>query len=348
MTQHPIALVLGATGGIGGEMAHALLTRGWSVRALHRTSTKPALGIEWIQGDAMRRDDVIAAATGTSLIVHGVNPAGYRNWAGLAPPMLDNTIAAAKASGARVFFPGTVYNFGPGTFPLVAEDAPRHPTTRKGAIRVQMEDALRQAANDGVKTLILRAGDFFGPTTTGNSWINAAMIKPGRPLTSITYPGQPETGHAWAYLPDVAETAMRLIERAGDLPDFATFHFGGHWFDRGIEIADLIRAAAGDPILPIRRFPWWLIHLGSPFVETFREMREMTYLWKAPLRLDNRRLIGFLGEEPHTPAIDAMHATLRGLGCLKAGHDQNRSAPQRLSTSALLPAVPRGAPENSV
>ena len=37
MTAHDqTALVIGATGGIGGEVAHALQTRGWRVRALHR------------------------------------------------------------------------------------------------------------------------------------------------------------------------------------------------------------------------------------------------------------------------------------------------------------------------
>ena len=57
------------------------------------------------------------------------------------------------------------------------------------------------------------------------------------------------------------------------------------------------------------------MRLASPFVETFREMREMTYLWHQPLRLDNRRLVAFLGEEPHTPTSDAVQASLRGLRC---------------------------------
>jgi nucleoside-diphosphate-sugar epimerase len=123
-------------------------------------------------------------------------------------------------------------------------------------------------------------------------------------------------GHAWAYLPDVAETAMQLIAREAELPPFGMFHFGGHWFDRGVGMAEAVRAAAGDPHLPIRRFPWWLIWLASPFVETFREMLEMTYLWRVPVRLDNRRLVAFLGAEPHTPTVEAVRATLQGMGSL--------------------------------
>ena len=70
---------------------------------------------------------------------------------------------------------------------------------------------------------------------------------------------------------------MRLIERDAELPDFAVFHFGGHWFARGVEMAEMVGAAAGEQGLPIRRLPWWLVRLASPFVTTFREMLEMAY-----------------------------------------------------------------------
>src|SRR5688572_20863701 len=109
MSEERIALVLGATGGVGRETALALARRGWRIRALHRRKSAPTLsGVEWIAGDAMNASDVLGAAKGASLIVHGVNPPGYRNWRGLALPMLDNTIAAARATGARIVFPGTV------------------------------------------------------------------------------------------------------------------------------------------------------------------------------------------------------------------------------------------------
>jgi nucleoside-diphosphate-sugar epimerase len=132
----------------------------------------------------------------------------------------------------------------------------------------------------------------------------------------VTYPGKPDVGHAWAYLPDVAATVVRLLDREADLAPFDVFHFGGHWFERGIAIAEATRDAARVPRAPIRRFPWFAIYLLAPFVETFREMLEMRYLWTTPLRLDNTKLVAFLGEEPHTPLDVALLDTLRGLGCL--------------------------------
>jgi nucleoside-diphosphate-sugar epimerase len=156
------ALVIGATGGIGGEVARVLTARGWAVRALHRDPTRaresnPAL--EWVQGDATDKASVARAAEGMSVIVHGANPPGYRNWSGLVLPMLDSTIAAAKANGARVLLPGTVYNYGPDAGGAVDEDAPQNPVTRKGAIRVEMERRLREASREGAKALVVRAGE---------------------------------------------------------------------------------------------------------------------------------------------------------------------------------------------
>ena len=97
-----IALVLGATGGFGGHTAQALIKRGWTVRALARdpaaaaAKAGPRTAIDWIAGDALTEDDVRRAASGADLIVHAVNPPGYRNWRGLAVPMLANTIAATS------------------------------------------------------------------------------------------------------------------------------------------------------------------------------------------------------------------------------------------------------------
>jgi len=320
----PTALVIGATGGVGGEVARTLLARGWRVRALNRnpeTAAKSAsglAGVEWVRGDAMDRAAVTAAAKGAALIVHGANPPGYRNWRGLALPMLEATIAAAKASGARILFPGTVYNFGPDAGSVVDERSPQHPVTRKGAIRVQMEQRLEGAARDGVKVIIVRAGDYFGPRTSANSWFSQVFAQPGQPVRMMFRPGPAKIGHAWGYLPDLAETMTRLVERADDLADFEVFHFGGHWTQPGADMPSAVRRVLNRPNLPVLPFPWPVITLVSPFMETFREMLEMRYLWRQPLRLDNAKLVAFLGAEPHTPLDRAVHDSLEGLGCLPA------------------------------
>ena len=79
MASNDSVLVLGATGGIGGEVARQLRDAGWQVRALTRGAAKAGDlkdGMTWLHGDALNREDVAAAAKGCSVIVHAVNPPG--------------------------------------------------------------------------------------------------------------------------------------------------------------------------------------------------------------------------------------------------------------------------------
>lgn len=314
------ALVIGATGGIGGEVAKALIAHGWRVRALSRNPVQAQARaafvgpVEWVHGDAMCEADVLTSAQGASLIFHGANPPAYRNWRGLAIPMLKNAIAAARMSGARLIFPGNIYNFAPGAGPVLHETTAQHPQTKKGAVRVEMEMMLAEAARMRARALIVRAGDFFGPHQK-SGWFGDILVNAGQPISAVTYPGRHDIGHAWAYLPDLAETIARLADIDASLADFEVIHFGGHWLDPGIEMAHAIARVVGRPELPIRGLPWWLFYLAAPFVRLLREVIEMRYLWQVPLRLDNAKLTSLLGQEPHTPLDQAVRNTLRAYGC---------------------------------
>lgn len=317
-----LALVLGATGGIGGAVARKLQARGWKVRALNRNAAKASVsmpGFDWVQGDAMNAADVRKAAEGASLIVHAVNPPGYRDWEKLVLPMLDNTIAAASAVGARIVLPGTVYNFGPDALGVVTEDSPQHPVTKKGKIRVEMEKRLKAASETGTGVIIVRAGDFFGPGATGNSWFSAAFATPGKPVGTIRNPARPGVGHQWAYLPDVAEAMVKLVERADRLPAFACYHMNGFWDGDGRQMAEAVRRVAGGRAR-IGRFPWIIVPLLAPFMTVMRELKEMRYLWKVSLRMKNDKLVAELGTEPHTPIDDAVRASLIAQGSLPASN----------------------------
>lgn len=323
-------LVLGASGGIGGEVARQLRDAGWTVKALQRglaAAHEMREGIHWLRGDALNATDVAGAAQGCGVIVHAVNPPGYRDWDRLVLPMLDNSIAAATGQRATLVLPGTVYNFGPDAFPVLSEDSPQRPVTRKGAIRVEMEARLRAATERGMRALIVRAGDFFGPQV-GNNWFSQGLIKPGKAVTSISNPAAPGVGHQWAYLPDVARTMVELLARRNALPSFASFHMAGHWDATGREMAEAIqRVAARHGRKPrIAALPWWLLKLASPFVTTLKEMQEMRYLWQQPVRMDNRRLVATLGHEPHTPLDEAVETALRGLGCLPRRPSRNMAS----------------------
>lgn len=312
----PTALILGLTGSIGGAIAQALADRGWNIRALSRrpAGRRPGFpfAVDWRSGDALDAASVLVASEGVALVVHGANPPGYRRWREDGLPMLANAIAAAKARGATILFPANIYVFSAESPPCVDETAPREPATRKGSVRLEMEEMLAQAARrDGVRVIALRAGDFFGPGVA-NSWFSQAMAKGGAAATSIRTLTPSGVAHAWAYVPDLAEAFARLVDRRDALAPFTLLHFGGHVDRTGREMAEAIHRALGRAGLPIKPFSWAAVRVGALFVPFLREAREMIWLWKTSLALDNAALRRLIGDEPHTPLDDAVARALAG------------------------------------
>jgi nucleoside-diphosphate-sugar epimerase len=298
------ALILGITGAIGGAVAAALHRQGWQVAALARRPGQAPFPVEWHQGDARDAAAVRRAAEGCTLLFHGANPPGYRHWREHGLPMLEAALAAAQAVGARLLFPGNIYVFSPASGELVDEATPHTPTTRKGQVRAEMEAMLAAAP---ARTLVLRAGDFFGPGVV-NSWFAQAIAKGGRTARTLHTLGT--AGHAWAYVPDLAEAFARLAAIEATLPAHATFHFAGHWDETGRGMAEAAQHALRPRQVPIRPFAWWLTRLAAPFVPVLREAQEMRWLWHHPMRLDNRALEAAIGPEPHTRLDAALAATL--------------------------------------
>lgn len=298
------ALILGITGAIGTAVAAALHRDGWSIAALSRRPATAPFPVEWHQGDARDADAVRHAAEGCALIFHGANPPGYRHWREHGLPMLAAALAAAQATGARLLFPGNTYVFSPASGALVDETTPHTPTTRKGAVRAEMEAMLAASA---AGTLVLRAGDFFGPGVV-NSWFAQVLAKGGTQARTLRTLGQ--AGHAWTYVPDLAEAFARLAAIEATLPAHATYHFAGHWDGTGRAMAQATQQALAPRTVPIRAFPWWLTRLAAPFVPFLAEAQEMRWLWNHPLRLDNRALEAAIGPEPHTSLPTALAAAL--------------------------------------
>jgi nucleoside-diphosphate-sugar epimerase len=313
MTQSP-ALILGITGGVGFFTARALARAGHPIIALTRDPGRAAAAlaakgadfpVTWHRGDALDAAAVLRAAEGVGLILHGVNPPKYRRWREDALPMLANSVAAARAMGARLLFPGNLYVFSEAAGALVDETTPQTPRTRKGLIRMEME-ALLNAPD--LRSLVLRAGDYFAPDYA-QSWFGQMLLGAPPRVRAVLDLATPGVGHSWAYLPDLAEAFARLAAREAALPARAVFHFEGHWLADGASLAPVVQAALpGRPT--IRRFPWWLMRLIAPVTPMVREALDMRWLWRHPLRLDNRALQAVIGPEPRTKLAEAVALSL--------------------------------------
>jgi len=278
-------LILGASGRFGRACSAAFSDAGWQVRHFDRSA-----------------DNLMQAAGNVQVIVNGWNP-DYPDWATQVPKLHAEVIRVAGATGATVVVPGNVYVFGAGAPGSWAEHTPHLAANPLGRIRIEMETAYRRS---GVRTIVLRAGDFLDTRASGN-WFDMIMTKDlakGR----FTYPGNPELAHAWAYLPDLARAAVALAEQREDLPVFADVPFAGYTLT-GQQILAVVnrvtlRAAR------LKRMAWLPLQLARPFWPMGRCLLEMRYLWNTAHRLDGARFESLLPEFRHTPLDAAIASAL--------------------------------------
>lgn len=312
-------LILGANGRFGGAALDAFAAAGWHVLAQARRPLAAPVppGVRLVQRELADLDGLAADAAGARVVVHAINPA-YTRWERDAIPLARAGMDIAERLGARFMLPGNVYNFGDTMPALVREDAIQRPSTRKGEIRCAIEDELTSRAARGLRSVVLRAGDFYGAGR--GTWLDELVVKSLHRGT-LVYPGPLDVPHAWAYLPDLARAFVALAGRA-DLPQAARLHFAGHTVT-GRELLGVIARIVGDlgagpRPLRQRRMGWTLVSLVGLVHPLWRELARMSYLWRLPHQLDDAQYRGIAGSPPRTPIDVALRATLADLGFARA------------------------------
>jgi nucleoside-diphosphate-sugar epimerase len=311
-------LIVGANGRLGQVLASAFAEAGWQVAAhVRREPGGPARpGLRFVRAP-LGDPAALAEETGSAdIVVHAANPP-YTRWKRESMILAHGAMDTARRLHAVLMFPGNVYNFGARMPELLEESAPQSPTTRKGRLRVEVEQALREAARAGLRVAVLRAGDFFGGPGRG-AWFDLMMVQPLR-SGRVVYPGRTDVVHAWAYLPDLARAFVMVAERHAGLAQFDVLHFPGHNVT-GARMIECIDAAARrlglidpDARLRVGSMPWLALRAGGLIVPMWREVAELRYLWDVPHRLSGERLTALIGRVPHTPLERAVEETLREL-----------------------------------
>ncbi len=305
----PTVLVLGAAGRFGAAACAAFAQAGWRVLAHGRAHHTLHQAAEPLRAD-LDSPALQAAARHAQAVVHAIN-VPYPQWRAHALPMLRAGTALAARAGALFVLPGNIYNFDEVGLQPVRAYGPQRPISIKGGIRADMETHLRDQGQAGLRSVVLRAGDFFGGGA--GSWLDLGVLsqlKRGR----LVYPGPRDVPHAWAFLPDLARATVALaqchLQQA--LPTGLTdLPFAGYTLT-GDELLDAITAALADighaPAKGWQRtgMPWGVIRLGGWVVPMWRELAEMAYLWRVPHALDGSALAELIGPEPHTPLRQAL------------------------------------------
>jgi nucleoside-diphosphate-sugar epimerase len=303
-------VVLGATGSIGHWVVERLLDRMNQVRVLVRTPAKlkqfsNVERVEVVEGDAANIDDVEKAVTGADSVYYCVN-VPYPEWRSKAIPMLQNTITAARENRAKVVFPGNVYVYGHAQSDFVREDHPLTAHTRKGKIRIRMEQMLNDAwKSDNVPYTIVRFPDFYGPFVLNDLYApifrNALQ---GRPMT---WYGRLDVHFEFAYIEDAAEA---LVMAGSD-----SRTNGESYNVPGVEVTtprkwlQLVASVAGTKS-KIRTVPKFLIALAGVKNPVAREFYELLYLRRERMILDGTKFRTKFGRIPATPYKDGIKKTL--------------------------------------
>lgn len=301
-------LVLGARGRLGYAAAEAFRDAGWRVKGLVRPGRAAHVPHRVEAVEAVTRDEAVAAAQGCDVVLNALNPV-ITGWQQHALSLAYGAIAAAEGSGATLLFPGNVWNYGRDMPAVLDESTPMQPTTRKGAMRVEIEHRIREATDRGMQAIVLRAGDFFGGGR--GSWFDLVIAKEIE-RRRLTYPGPLDIEHAWAYLPDYADALVRLAERRAQFGRFETFGFPGHTVT-GQQMVDAIETVTRAKFT-LRPMSWWFLKTFGRMLAMGRELVELEYLWRVPHSISGDKLEAAVGEVPHTPLQQAVMMSLRGLG----------------------------------
>ncbi|MBB4844716.1 nucleoside-diphosphate-sugar epimerase [Paucibacter oligotrophus] len=309
-------LILGAAGRLGQALGPAFAQAGWQVLAQARKPLPaPLLGQPLIQAlrcDALDSGALLQqarqAAAEIPVVINALNPP-YHRWEAMLPPLAASAQATAQALGALLMLPGNVYNFGRDLPERLDLSTAERPDTSKARLRIALEARMAAAAAQGLDSVVLRAGDFFGGTGSG-SWLDLAIAsKLDRGV--FVYPGPLNLVHAWAYLPDLAQVFVRVAERRAQLRGHHRYHFAGHAIEGQVLLSTLERLH-GRKLKP-RRLPWGLMKLGGLLVPSWRAVTEMRYLWERPHRLVDTELLALIGAPSHTALAQALRDSIPAL-----------------------------------
>ena len=275
-------------GPVGRATAQLLSPLGRAVRVVQRTAPKSLpSGASFAACDALDAASVRAAISGAAQVVLAVGfPYVGEVWKEAWPRAITNFVEACSATGARLVFVDNLYMYGPRDAPLTEAtalaDFGLKPAARAAATRIW-----RAASAAGrLRVTALRAPDFYGPAV-GQSWLGDTgfgALARGKAATLI---GSADTLHDFVYVPDFARAVVTLL----DAPDDA---FGQAWHVPSAptrtprEIFALGAAPLG--VTPrVRALPIWSLGAMGLIVPPLREMREMSFQWDRPYRVDSSR-----------------------------------------------------------
>ncbi len=297
-----IHVVLGASGGAGNAIVRELHRAGIPVRAVNRSGrTDVPDGVERIAADLTVGAQARRSVEGAEVVYMAAQPA-YHRWPQEFPPLLAEVVAATAEVGAKLVMVDNLYTYGPGSG-TISEQTPERATDRKGRVRKEMAEMLRDAHRSGrLRVAIGRASDYYGPRAD-NSGLTALAIAPAARGRTARWIAALDVPHSIAYLPDVARAYVRL--GTSEAADGHTWILPHGEPVTGRRFLAAVAAAAGGGV-DVRVLSKGALRVAAPFHRPSREILGVLYQWSAPFVVDDRRFRATFGDIEVTPLGDAV------------------------------------------
>lgn len=280
-------VVIGGAGATGRATIAALQAKNKPVIAIERS--REVEGIETRKADLLDAEQIKQAVVGaTHVYLCAGLPYDAEIWQAQWPIIIQNTIDACAAVGAKLIFFDNVYLYSHPLPQPFTEESPQEPTTKKGRVRKQIISMLLAAHDEGkVRAVIGRSADFYGPHAL-NSQLYAAflerMLAGKRPLSVY----KQHVPHTYAYTPDNGRALVRLA-----LDDGA---YGQAWHlpvGEPISVADAAKRfnAILGTHFAVLAIPGFVNAIMRLFNKLMREVHEMSYQFNEPYIMSAQKFL---------------------------------------------------------
>lgn len=295
------ALVLGATGGIGYALVQELVYRNIEVVAFSRTKEKldelyqDESKVSIFRGDALMEKDVFEAVEGVDVIFHAVS-FSYQEWEEKHPLCIEILVRAAEMYQAKIALVDNIYAYGKQPKIEVNEDTRKDPHTKKGKIRLAMENRIKRSS---VPWLIVHMPDLYGPNAE-NTLLHETLKNVVRNKTT-NFVGDTSVARDFLFTIDGAKAMVELASREETYNQ--NWNIPSAHPITGEELIGILRQETG--------YKKSIRVVSKTMIRFMRELVEMMYLTEEPVILSGKKYEAKIGTIPKTTYKEGIRRTLQ-------------------------------------
>lgn len=282
--------ILGSSGIIGIEIAKDLSIYTDKLRLVSRNPQKVNESDELVKAVVLDSVLLEKAIVGSDIVYVTVGfEYNTKVWQETWPKFMKNVSDICKKEDCKLVFFDNVNMYDENHIGKMTENTPNNPPSKKGKVRTEVANMILEAVkNDGLKALIARSADFYGPgIPKNNSLLNEIVFKPLSKGEKANWLCSPEHKHSFTYTVDAGKATALLGNT-----DTA---YGQVWHLpttsnplTGKEIVNLV-ASKFNTSPKIQNAPRVLVKLMGLFMPVMKESVEMLYQYDRDYIFDSSK-----------------------------------------------------------